>query len=74
MGGYGDASQKDHLVYGGNYATGVGGNGVRLANIMISSNPEGARFALIRADTPLPKGHPETRPTPNSVLKNEPRP
>lgn len=59
-GGYGDASQKDHIVYGGNYASGVGGNGVRLANIMISSKAEGARFALIRVDTPLPKGHPET--------------
>lgn len=62
-GGYGDASTKDHIVYGGNYASEVGGNGVRLANIMISSKPEGARFALIRADTPLPKGHPETQGT-----------
>ena len=60
LGGYGDTSQKDHIVYGGNYASTVGGNGVRLANIMISSKPEGARFALIRVDTPLPKGHPET--------------
>ncbi len=57
-GGYGDASQKDHIVYGGNYASEVGGNGTRLANIMISSKPEGVRFALIRVDTPLPKGHP----------------
>ncbi len=60
LGGYGDASQKEHIVYGGNYASSVGGNGVRLANIMISSKPEGARYALIRMDTPLPKGHPET--------------
>jgi formylglycine-generating enzyme required for sulfatase activity len=62
-GGYGDASQKDHIVYGGNYASEVGGNGVRLANIMISSKPEGARFALIRVDAPLPKGHPQTHGT-----------
>jgi hypothetical protein len=36
--------------------------GARLANIMISDKPEGARFALIRAAAPVPKGHPETRP------------
>jgi formylglycine-generating enzyme required for sulfatase activity len=59
-GGYGDTSQKDHIVYGGNYACEVGGNGTRLANINISSRPEGARYALIRTDTPMPKGHPET--------------
>jgi formylglycine-generating enzyme required for sulfatase activity len=59
-GGYGDGSTKDHIVYGGNYASSVGGNGVRLANIMISSKSEGARFALIKVETPLPKGHPET--------------
>ena len=38
----------------------VGGNGARLSNIMIGSRAEGARFALLRAETPLPKGHPET--------------
>ena len=59
--GYGDASTKDHIVYGGSHDSESGGNGVRLANIMISSGPEGARFALIRADAPAPKGHPETR-------------
>lgn len=59
--GYGDASTKDHIVYGGRYNSESGGNGVRLANIMISDKPEGARFALIREDAPLPKGHPETR-------------
>jgi formylglycine-generating enzyme required for sulfatase activity len=59
--GYGDASTKDHIVYGGAYHAESGGNGARLANIMISSKPEGARFALIRAEAPLPKGHPETR-------------
>jgi len=62
--GYGDASAKDHIVYGGSYNSESGGNGVRLANIMISSRPEGARFALIRADAPVPKGHPETRQPP----------
>ena len=31
-----------------------------LANIMISSKSEGARFALIRAESPAPKGHPDT--------------
>jgi len=59
--GYGNDSTKDHIVYGGSYNSESGGNGVRLANIMISSRPEGARFALIRADSPVPKGHPETR-------------
>jgi len=59
--GYGNDSTKDHIVYGGRYNSESGGNGVRLANIMISSQPEGARFALIRADAPTPKGHPETR-------------
>jgi formylglycine-generating enzyme required for sulfatase activity len=59
--GYGDASTKDHIVYGGSYNSPSGGNGVRLANIMISSRFEGARFALIRAETALPKGHPETK-------------
>ena len=58
--GYGDASTDDHIVYGGHARSESGGNGVRLANIMISKRPEGARFALIRADAPLPKGHPET--------------
>jgi hypothetical protein len=62
--GYGDASTKDHIVYGGRYNSESGGNGVRLANIMISNQPEGARFALIRADAPLSKGHPETRQQP----------
>ena len=62
--GYGDASTKDHIVYGGTYQAESGGNGARLANIMISNRPEGARFALIRADAPLPKGHPDTRQQP----------
>ena len=56
--GYGDASTEDHIVYGGHARSESGGNGVRLANIMISKRPEGARFALIRADAPVPKGHP----------------
>ena len=59
--GYGHDSTKDHIVYGGTYRAESGGNGARLANIMISDKPEGARFALIRANTPPPKGHPETR-------------
>jgi formylglycine-generating enzyme required for sulfatase activity len=58
--GYGDASEEDHIVYGGTYHAESGGNGARLANIMISNKQEGARFALIRAETPSPKGHPET--------------
>lgn len=58
--GYGDASTKDHIVYGGAYHAESGGNGARLANIMISSKPEGARFALIRVGAAAPKGHPET--------------
>ncbi len=62
--GYGIDSTKDHIVYGGTYRAESGGNGARLANIMISDKPEGARFALIRADTPVPKGHPETRQEP----------
>ncbi len=36
------------------------GKGARLANIMIDDKPEGARFALSRAESPPPKGHPET--------------
>ncbi|MCW8133632.1 MAG: SUMF1/EgtB/PvdO family nonheme iron enzyme [Planctomycetota bacterium] len=59
--GYGDRSEKDHIVYGGNYRSGASGNGARLANIMISHDPEGVRFALIRADAPAPEGHPDTR-------------
>ena len=59
--GYGNESTKDHIVYGGTYRAESGGNGARLANIMISDKPEGARFALIRADSPVPKGHPETK-------------
>ncbi len=58
--GYGDASMEDHIVYGGTYHAESGGNGARLANIMISNKQEGARFALLRAETPLPKGHPQT--------------
>ena len=58
-GGYGDLSTSDHLVYGGSYHTPPNGNGARLANIMISKKAEGARFALIREGTPLPKGHPD---------------
>ena len=57
-GGYGDASTDNHLVYGGSFHTPASGNGARLANIMISKSPEGARFALLREGTPLPKGHP----------------
>ena len=56
----GDSSQDRHIVYGGAYQAKSGGNGARLANIMISTRPEGARFALIRKDTPLPEGHPDT--------------
>jgi len=59
-GGYGDLSTENHLVYGGSYHTPASGNGARLANIMISKKPEGARFALIREGSPVPKGHPET--------------
>ena len=62
--GYGDASTEDHIVYGGHARSESGGNGARLANIMISKRPEGARFALIRADAAVPKGHPETRQQP----------
>lgn len=62
--GYGNDSTKDHIVYGGTYRAESGGNGARLANIMISSGAEGARFALIRTDSPVPKGHPETRQEP----------
>ena len=51
----------DHIVYGGHAKSESGGNGVRLANIMISKGPEGARFALIRAGEEGPKGHPETK-------------
>ena len=59
--GYGNDSTKDHIVYGGTYRAESGGNGARLANIMISDKAEGVRFALIRAKSPAPKGHPETR-------------
>jgi formylglycine-generating enzyme required for sulfatase activity len=62
--GYGNDSPKDHIVYGGTCRAESGGNGARLANIMISDQAEGARFALIRAEAPVPKGHPETRPQP----------
>jgi polyhydroxybutyrate depolymerase len=59
--GYGHDSPDDHIVYGGSYRSESGGNGVRLANIMISRGAEGARFALIREDTTVPKGHRETK-------------
>lgn len=59
-GGNGDASKDNHLIYGGAYNTPAAGNGARLANIMVSPRPEGVRFALIRSQTPVPKGHPET--------------
>jgi N-acyl-D-amino-acid deacylase len=59
--GYGDLSKDDHIVYGGHARWESGGNGVRLANIMISKSPEGARFALIRAGAAVPPGHPETK-------------
>ena len=56
----GDGSKGNHLIYGGAYNTPAAGNGARLANIMVSNRPEGVRYALIRQETPLPKGHPET--------------
>jgi len=59
-GGFGDLSTENHLVYGGSYHTPPNGNGARLANIMVSKKPEGARFALIRESAPLPAGHPDT--------------
>ncbi len=55
----GDDSPNDHLVYGGAYVTEVGGNGTRLANILISHAGEAIRFALISTETALPKGHPD---------------
>lgn len=58
VGGYGDSSTKDHLVYGGTAASPGKGNGTRLANIMISDRPEGARYALLPPGDTLPKGHP----------------
>lgn len=61
-GGFGDLSTGNHLVYGGSYHTPPNGNGARLANIMVSGKPEGARFALLRVDAALPKGHPDTSP------------
>ena len=57
--GYGNDSTKDHIVYGGTYRAESGGNGARLAIIMISDKPVGARFALIRAEAPLPIGNPD---------------
>src|SRR5262249_39818473 len=57
-GGYADGSKDNHLVYGGTYREPAAGNGARLANIMVSKGPEGARFALLREGTPLPKGYP----------------
>ena len=55
----------DLLVHASSAARVVGQldnrNGARLANIMISRREEGARFALIPADSAVPKGHPETR-------------
>ena len=59
-GSNGDASKDNHLIYGGAYNTPAAGNGARLANIMVSSKAEGARFALIRTEAAVPKGHPET--------------
>lgn len=58
-GANGDSSKENHLIYGGAFNTPAAGNGARLANIMVSRNPEGVRFALLRKDTPLPKGHPD---------------
>ena len=58
-GANGDASKENHLVYGGTYNTPAAGNGARLANIMVSRAAEGVRYALIRKDAPLPKGHPD---------------
>jgi hypothetical protein len=59
-GGIGDLSTGNHLVYGGSYHTPPNGNGARLANIMVSGKPEGARFALIREGAAAPPGHPDT--------------
>ena len=64
-GGYGDASTDDHIVYGGTYNTPANGNGARLSNIMISRGAEGVRFALIREETPMPKGHPDPMAKPS---------
>ena len=61
-GGFGDLSTENHLVYGGSYHTPPNGNGARLANIMVSRKPEGARFALIREGSPVPMGHPDPAP------------
>ncbi len=58
-GGNGDGSHENHLVYGGTYKTPASGNGARLANIMVSGTPEGVRYALLREETELPKGHPK---------------
>lgn len=58
-GANGDNSKGNHLIYGGSFNTPAAGNGARLANIMVSPNPEGVRYALIRSDVPYPKGHPE---------------
>jgi len=59
-GANGDASTGNHLVYGGAFHTPAAANGARLANIMVSRNAEGVRYALLRKDTPLPKGHPDS--------------
>lgn len=58
-GKYGDSSQDNHIVYGGAFRTKATRNGARLANLQISNRSEGARFALIPADAPVPEGHPE---------------
>jgi formylglycine-generating enzyme required for sulfatase activity len=55
---YGDASPKEHAVYGGSALTNGRGNGTRLANIMISSKPEGVRFVLLLPGDTIPEGHP----------------
>jgi len=62
-GANGDASRENHLVYGGTYYTPASGNGARLANIMVSKKPEGVRYALLREEAELPKGHPDPRAT-----------
>ena len=59
-GANGDNSTGNHLVYGGTFNQPASGNGARLANIMVSKGPEGARFALLREGTPPPKGYPNT--------------
>jgi WD40 repeat protein len=64
----GDRSTANHLVYGGTYNQPASGNGARLANIMVSRGPEGVRFALLREETSLPKGHPTPKSTESTKI------